>query len=748
MTTGNSKRNLPGSDGNRPDDGVHRTPTWSERLRAGIEGLPRVRFYVVLVVVTWALLTFLVGLGSNPLVALGLRDATGGYEVGAVADEDVFAPRNVTYEDPVATRQAREEARAQAEEVYRLDPEVPAQASERVGEFFDQVRDVRASDAQTEEQIRRIADASPAFLPDNSARDLAFLEEAEVDEVERYVRENLDELYDSTAVADDGVENLPAAVVSLSEARTRLSEAAGRDASGEVGDLVDLLGRQFVEPNYVVDREATREAAEAAADDVEPVMGTIRQGERIIARGEIVDEQDVAQLEALNVIPDANPWTAFLGVGIVIATEMGIAWYFLERFGRRVFKANAVFKVLLAASLTILFTALARLFITLAFNPYLTPLAGLSIIGTLLLGPRLMFLMVVITSVNVGIIAGNDFILTQALLLSSGFAIYTVIRATSRTRLLKAGLIIAAVTAVVMFAGALIGGSDLSAALVQGVRGLANGLLSLMLAMVLLPFLENAFGILTPMKLLELSDPGRPLLQKLLKKAPGTFSHSMMVGNLAESAAERIGADALLARVGAYYHDVGKLEHPGYYIENQISKSNPHKNLAPALSARIIKRHTRDGVEIGRTWDLPQEILSIIAEHHGTTRIEYFYRKALEEAHDGEKVRESDFRYPGGKPRSKEAGIVMVADSVEATVKSLSKPTPKRIEDVITDTIGSKLDDGQFDECALTVREIHEVGEAIRESLIGFLGPRIEYPEEPKKKEAAKPAAGSGGRTT
>lgn len=739
----NSNNNPPEPDAKGPDDEVHRPPTASERLRKRIEGLPRVRFYVVLVVVTWALLTFLIGLGSNPLVALGLRDAAGGYEVGAVADEDVFAPRNVTYEDPVATREAREEAAAGAEEVYRLDPAVPGQASEGVEEFFAEVRDVRSSDAPNEEKVRRIADASPAFLPDNSARDLAFLENGEVDEVERYVQENLDELYASTAVADDELGDVPAAVVPLSEARTQLSEAADRDASGEVGALVDLLGRQFVQPNYVVDREATQRAAEAAAGEVEPVMGTIRQGERILARGEIVDEQDVAQLEALSVIPDANPWTAFLGVGIVVAAEMGIAWYFMERFGRRLFKANAVFKILLAASLTVLFTALARLFIMLSVNPYLTPLAGLSIIGTLLLGPRLMFLMVVITSVNVGIIAGNDFFLMQALLLSSGFAIYTAIRATSRTRLLKAGIVVAAVTAVVMFAGALIGGSDLSAALVQGVRGLANGLLSLMIAMVLLPFLENAFNILTPMKLLELSDPGRPLLQKLLRKAPGTFSHSMMVGNLAESAAERIGADALLARVGAYYHDVGKMEHPGYYIENQISKTNPHNNLTPALSARIIKRHTKDGVEIGRTWELPQEILDITAEHHGTTRIEYFYRKALEEAPEGATVRESDFRYPGGKPRSKESGIVMVADSVEATVKSLSKPTPKRIEDVIDDTIKNKLDDGQFDECALTLREIHAIGEAIRGSLIGFLGPRIEYPEDPKKKPAEKPRAAS-----
>src|ERR687889_278865 len=460
--------------------------------------------------------------------------------------------------------------------------------------------------------------------------------------------------------------------------------------------------------------------------------------ERIIAQG-IIERGDLAQLESANLIHHANPWTSLLGVGIVVATEVGIAWYFLERFGRRILRTNMEIRLVLAVSLTILFTALARLFIELNFNPYLTPLAGLSIIGTILLGPRLMFLIVVITAINVGIMSGNDFLLTAALLLGSGFAIYTVVRVGSRQRLLKAGLFIAMVMAVVTFAVGLIGGGNPTAALSQGVLGLGNGLLSLMLAMVLLPLLEDAFNILTPMKLLELSDPGNELLQKLLRKAPGTFSHSMQVGNLAENAAERIGADPLLARVGAYYHDIGKLEHPNYFIENQISRMNPHATLTPALSARIIKRHVKDGVELGREWNLPGEVLDMIAEHHGTTRIEYFYRKALEEAvANGTTVNESDFRYPGPCPKSKEAGILMLADSIEATVKSLEKPTPKRIEDIVHGTIRSKLEDGQFDQCELTMREIHETGEAIREAIIGFIGPRIEYPEAPT--EQPRPA--------
>lgn len=745
----NPKNRKPAPLGKRVDE-FHRPPTGFERFRAWIEGLPKMRLYVVLTAITWIALTGLIGLDGRPLAALGLGDLDRSYEVGTIAEDDIFAPRSVTYEDPVATEEARTEAADTVEDVYYVNREIPDRTVADVRSFFDRVREIRDSDRPAEEKAERVADASPSYLPQTSSRALVFIEGGELEDVERYVVENLQELYASTAVADDSVETVPPSVARLSEAQSRLSDAALRDASGEVGALVEVISRDFLQPNYVVNREATEEARDRAAAEVDTVTGSIRQGERMVTRGEVIDRQDLAQLEALNVVRDTNPWTVVLGVGLVVAAEMGVAWYFLERFGRRILRTNAMIRVVLAASLTILFTALARFFIELSFDPYLTPLAGLSIIGTILLGPRLMFLMVVISAVNVGIIAGNDFLLAAALLLTSGFAIYTVVRVSSRQQLLKAGLFIAVVMSVITFAVSLIGGADLPVALWQGVKGLGNGLLSLMIAMVLLPILEDAFNILTPMKLLELSNQSNDLLQKLLKVAPGTFVHSMQVGNLAENAAERIGADALLARVGAYYHDIGKMEHPGYYIENQIAQVNPHATLTPALSARIIKRHVKDGLEIGRAWGLPEEILEIIAQHHGTTRIEYFYRKALENAMDGETVRESEFRYSSGLPRSKEAGIVMIADSVEATVKSIAKPTPKRIEDVVEETIRHKLEDGQFDECELTMREIHAVGEATLEAVIGFLGPRIEYPDapapEPKavSKAAGKPTGNPG----
>ncbi len=724
------------------NDDVHRPLMRPERFRAWIESLPKMRLYVILTVFTWLTLTLLIGIESNPLASLGYGDKKSKYEVGAVSEEDIFAPRSVTYEDPIATKQAQLEAADTVDEIYFEDGEIPNKVQSDLDAFFNKIDQVRNSDAPAEKKVDREIDAAPFYVPQNAARNLVFLDDDEVAQVEKYARENLKSLYEATPVSDDNVD-APSSVMRITAARERLVEAAGQDASGEVGDLVAIISEGFLAPNYVVDRAATEDARKDAVSSVEPVQSTVQQQERIVGRGEVFDRQDIAQLEALNVIRDANPWTVFLGVGLVVATEMGIAWYFMERFGRRVLKANAAIRILLSALLTVLFTLLARAFISLGYDSYLTPLAGLSILGTILLGPRLMFLMVVISSINIGIIGGGDFLLTAALLLSSGFAIYTAVRVSSRQELLRAGIFIALVTAVVTFAVSLVGGSGLPVAVWQGVKGMGNGLLSLMLAMVLLPLFESAFNLLTPMKLLELSNPTNELIHKLLQKTPGTFAHSMQVGTLAENAAERIGADALLARVGSYYHDIGKMEHPGYFVENQIGQVNPHNALSPALSARVIKRHVKDGLEIGRAWNLPREILEIIAQHHGSTRIEYFYRKAVEEAGEGEKVRESEFRYSSGRPRSKEAGIVMLADSVEATVKALPKPTPKRIEDVVADTIKHKLEDGQFDQCALTMHEIHEAGDAIRESMVGFLGPRIEYPDGPasaeKKTQTPKP---------
>jgi putative nucleotidyltransferase with HDIG domain len=249
--------------------------------------------------------------------------------------------------------------------------------------------------------------------------------------------------------------------------------------------------------------------------------------------------------------------------------------------------------------------------------------------------------------------------------------------------------------------------------------GAANGLLSSILTNGSLPFLEHAFGINSAVRLLELSNPGHPLLKRLLLEAPGTYHHSLLVANLAEAAAQAVGADALLARVGSYYHDIGKVRRPYFFVENQMGGENPHDKITPALSTLILTSHVKDGVEMAREFKLPEPVVAIIEQHHGTGLITFFYHKALEsDAKDT--VREEDFRYDGPVPRSREAAIVMLADAVEAAVRALSDPTPGKIEGLVRKLIKDKLSDGQLDESDLNFKDLDRIAGAFVRVLAGI----------------------------
>jgi hypothetical protein len=260
-------------------------------------------------------------------------------------------------------------------------------------------------------------------------------------------------------------------------------------------------------------------------------------------------------------------------------------------------------------------------------------------------------------------------------------------------------------------------------------KGAVGGLLAAVLALGLLPVIESLFHILTPMKLLELSNPNHPVLKRLLIEAPGTYHHSILVGNLAEAAAHDVGANSLLSRVGAFYHDIGKLERPYYFKENQITAENPHDRLIPAVSASIIRRHSTYGETLGEKHKLPREIIDIILQHHGTTCIKYFYHKACEDSKDGNPVSCTDYSYEGPVPSSREAAIVMLADSVEAAVRSLQEPTKEHILEMVDKIISSKMQEGQLEASELTFKDLGKIKSAFMVVLTGIFHERIEYPD-------------------
>jgi putative nucleotidyltransferase with HDIG domain len=259
-----------------------------------------------------------------------------------------------------------------------------------------------------------------------------------------------------------------------------------------------------------------------------------------------------------------------------------------------------------------------------------------------------------------------------------------------------------------------------------------SGFIAAVLTIGLLPFFEAAFGILSTSRLIELSSPNQPLLRKILVEAPGTYHHSVVVGNLSEAACESIGENGLLARVGSYYHDLGKTKRPHFFIENQMKMDNPHDKISPQLSRTIIIAHPYDGADLLREYKMPKEIIDIAEQHHGTTLLKYFYHKANKDAE--QQVPESQFRYPGPKAQTKVSAIVGIADSVEAAVRTIQKPTPDKIETLVRKIIQDKLEDGQFDESDLTLKELDQVARSICETLKGTFHQRIEYPEDAKGK--------------
>ena len=255
-------------------------------------------------------------------------------------------------------------------------------------------------------------------------------------------------------------------------------------------------------------------------------------------------------------------------------------------------------------------------------------------------------------------------------------------------------------------------------------------LISGILTIGILPFIENTFDVVTTLKLLELSNPNSPLLRKLLMESPGTYHHSMLVANLAEMAAEEVGANPVVTRIGAYYHDVGKTSRPYFFKENQIGNENPHDKITAALSARIIISHVKDGVELAKEYKLPKVIQDIIAEHHGTTFVKYFYITEKNNSDDPDSINEDDYKYPGPIPSTKESGIIMLADSVEAAVRSITEPTSEKIEQMVSNIIDGKIKDKQLNNCDLTFKDLDKIKECFLKALKGIYHQRIEYPTE------------------
>ncbi|NLG84856.1 MAG: HDIG domain-containing protein [Firmicutes bacterium] len=512
--------------------------------------------------------------------------------------------------------------------------------------------------------------------------------------------------------------------LNLSVVRARLPEILAT-MGGDPGDrlLLEVLGG-LLAPNLVLDRERVARLAEQAKEKIPPVV--YRSGEPVLEKGEIVTEEKYQLLQHLRLVEGKTGLpVAFLGLVLFVLALGALAVGYLHRFHREMLRQE---RFLYPIALTTILAAVVGKFF--ALNPssnlaYFAPVAFGPILWTLFLEARLAFMLTVLLALLMGVINGFQLNLVLYTLFGGSVAVFVLHQRQQRADLMRSGLFIALAN---IFSVALLG--FFAGAFPPWPRFLLagfNGFTAAVMAIGLLPFLENLFGLTSAIRLLELANPNQPLLRQMLIEAPGTYHHSIMVGNLAEAAAERIGADGLLVRVGAYYHDIGKLKRPYFFAENQLTQENPHEKLTPTLSTLIITAHVKEGVEMARLRGLPEAIVDIIEQHHGTDLVRYFYARAAESAQT--ELAETDFRYDGPRPRTKEAALVMLADSVEAAVRAMTKPGPAKVEALVTRIFKERLDDGQFDECDLTLRDLEQIKAAFLKVLGGIFHTRIEYPE-------------------
>ncbi|NLF45328.1 MAG: HDIG domain-containing protein, partial [Syntrophomonadaceae bacterium] len=428
---------------------------------------------------------------------------------------------------------------------------------------------------------------------------------------------------------------------------------------------------------------------------------------------------------------------SFIGVCIFVGIIFLLMIEFLRRYYREILKND---KLIFLVGLIIVLVLLITRFISIihisdqpdinALTGYLAPVAAGSMLLAVLIDSRLAHFITMVMAIFVGLLfEGQGLFYAITAFIGGTVGIFGVYRVNQTSDLARAGLYIAGVNILTIITLNLIGGSlTLNLLLYSIVIGVINGIASAVLMIGILPYLESAFSITSMIKLLELSNPNHYLLKRLLLEAPGTYHHSLMVGNLAEASAESINANPLLVRVGAYYHDIGKLKRPEYFVENQFGFDNPHEKIAPALSSLIITAHIKEGVELAREANLPQQVIDFIEQHHGTGLVKYFYNRALEEDRDG-CISEGSFRYEGPKPQTKELALVMLADSVEAAVRSLQNPTPETIRNMVKSIIKDKLDDGQLENSPLTFKDLETITKSFCKILEGAYHKRIEYPE-------------------
>ncbi len=699
----------------------------------------------------------------NPLWS-GAADVE--YKEGDIARETIISPADIFFVDEVATEQLR----ASAADVVRptLSYE-PQRAEEAVQGFRSAWESLQRGEAAAN---RNGNGAQPPRWTGSGGDGIGAVFTSrnfsanELEAITRILRENAtgyifgdqerQYLTNEVLIIDRQrptearvVQNPVATMFPVSEARERLRESLNqiRSLSEPEREAFVTALSPLIQPSIIYDAAATDLDRKAQIDSIQPVTVSLKRGQTVVGQGHVVSPEILQQIKAIrDYSSSSRQLNRFFGLLILITALYWAAWKFIQHRGivpRLALSEQKTFG--LFGFIVIIQTAIMAVFFRLAeftasqnldaplndpsLWAFATPFAFGSLLMTLLADRRTALFLGIFSALLAGFLAprGLEFAVYAAI--ASSVAVYGIGRYRNRQTVTIAGILVGGSSALIAIA--IIAYTQqpfiLNTIMLAVACGLAGGVITAAVTAVFLPLFESLFGVLTDVKLLELSNADLPVLGQLALRAPGTNQHSHAVGQLAEEACRVVGGNALLARIGSLYHDIGKSAAPEHFVENQMGR-NPHDKLKPTQSAKIIISHVTYGVKLAKEMGLPQRIIDFIPQHHGTRTLHYFLKRAQSEARDDEHISENDFRYPGPKPQFREAAIMMIADSCEAAARSLAEPNPENIRFIVTKIIDAILSDDQLDECDLTLRELTQIRESMIRSLVAIYHSRVDYP--------------------
>ncbi|NLP27357.1 MAG: HDIG domain-containing protein [Clostridiales bacterium] len=646
-------------------------------------------------------------------------------EAGDIAKDDIKAPREV--QDKIATEEKYQQVRDSINPQYTKDNEAKSKIIDSVDLLFVTLKDLSGSASDNNFKISQLKSRTNIKLDNELYMKLLDLTDDEQKELQNTLVSAISEVYDKSNIENNN-EDLQNAVNDILNKldKTNLSQKLKAIASSIV------QSKNFVKANFFLDEKATEKLENEALKHVDPVI--IKKDQLIVKYGEPVTDNQIEVLKELGLLNDNSliQWRLYLSLGVLIFGVMILQWYYLYRFSKSIYKNNKT--LILISGLNCISVILARI-IGIA-SPFLIPFTAVPLLMTLLVNYKVSL---VINTLNIILLSCSLGFNVEAIILAIVNTVMGSIvlkKVQNRNNIFYSTIIIIIVNTICILSIGTILSNNFVEVLKRGGFTAVGSITSVVLTIGLLPFFEVTFNIVTVMKLLELANANQPLLRRLLVEAPGTYYHSILVANLAEVAADEVGANSALARVGAYYHDIGKIKRPYFFKENQMGAENPHDKIAANLSALIIISHVKDGVQLAKDYKLPLSIQEIIQQHHGNTLVKYFYITAKNSAENEEDVKEEDFRYAGPIPSSKEAAIIMLADSTEAAVRSMKDRSSEAVKTMVDNIFKDKLNDGQLNGCNLTFLDLEKIKKAFLKTLTGMYHQRIEYPEDKRMLKA------------